>query len=35
MGILALVLFKDGQPVERTVGYMPKGKFLARLEPHL
>ncbi len=35
MGIPTLILFKNGQPVERIVGYMPKEKLLARLEPHL
>ena len=35
MGIPTLIIFKDGQPVERIVGYMPKEKLLARLEPHL
>ncbi len=35
MGIPTLILFKNGEPVERIVGYMPKEKLLARLEPHL
>lgn len=35
MGIPALLLFKDGEVVERITGYMPKHGFLARLEPHL
>jgi thioredoxin 1 len=35
MGIPALLLFKDGEVVERITGYLPKPKFLAKLEPHL
>ena len=35
MGIPTLLLFKDGEVVERLNGYLPKPKFLARLEPHL
>lgn len=35
MGIPTLLLFKDGEVVERITGYLPKPKFLARLEPHL
>jgi thioredoxin 1 len=35
MGIPSLLLFKDGEVVDRITGYMPKDKFLARLEPHL
>lgn len=35
MGIPALLLFKDGEVVERINGYLPKSQFLARLEPHL
>lgn len=35
MGIPTLLLFKDGEVAERINGYMPKPKFLARLEPHL
>lgn len=34
MGIPTLILFKDGQPVERIVGFMPKEKLLSRLSPH-
>jgi len=33
--IPTLILFKDGQPVERIVGFMPKEKLLAKLEPFL
>ncbi len=35
MSIPTLILFKNGQPVERIVGYMPKEKLLERLKPHL
>jgi thioredoxin 1 len=35
MSIPTLILFKDGQPVERLVGYMPKEKLVERLKPHL
>jgi thioredoxin 1 len=35
MSIPTLILFKDGQPVERIVGFMPKEKLLLRLKPHL
>ena len=33
--IPTLILFKDGQPVERVVGYMPKERLLSHLEQHL
>jgi thioredoxin 1 len=35
MSIPTLILFKDGQPAERIIGYMPKEKLLQRLKPHL
>lgn len=35
MSIPTLILFKDGQPAERIVGFMPKEKLLQRLKPHL
>ncbi len=35
MSIPTLILFKNGQPVERLVGFMPKGKLVDRLTPHL
>ena len=35
MSIPTLILFKDGKPVERVVGFMPKQKLLAKLAPHL
>jgi thioredoxin 1 len=34
MGIPTLILFKDGQAVERITGYMPKERLLERLTPH-
>lgn len=33
--IPTLILFKDGEPVERLVGYMPKDRLLSRIRPHL
>jgi thioredoxin 1 len=33
--IPTLLLFKDGQPVERLVGYMGKERLLAKIKPHL
>jgi thioredoxin 1 len=35
MSVPTLILFKDGRPVERLVGYMPRERILARLSPHL
>ncbi len=35
MSIPTLILFKDGQPVERIVGFLPKEKLLSKLTPHL
>jgi thioredoxin 1 len=34
-GIPTMILFKDGQAVERIVGFMPKPQLMKRLEPHL
>ena len=34
-GIPTMILFKDGQAVERIVGFMPKPQLLKKLEPHL
>ena len=34
MGLPTLILFKDGQPVERATGFMSKDRLLAKLEPH-
>lgn len=35
MSIPTLMLFKDGKPVERLIGYMPKAKLVEKLSPHL
>ncbi len=35
MSIPTLILFKDGKPVERIVGYMPKDRLLKQLAAHL
>ncbi len=35
MGIPAMILFVNGQPVERLQGYLPKDKIAAKLMPHL
>jgi len=35
MSIPTLILFKNGQVVERLVGAMPKRKLLDRITPHL
>ena len=35
MSIPTLLVFKDGQPVERIVGFMPKARLLAKITPHL
>ncbi|MEO8082418.1 MAG: thioredoxin [Ardenticatenales bacterium] len=33
--IPTLILFKNGREAERLVGFMPKERILAKLEPHL
>ena len=33
--IPTLILFKDGQPVERIVGFKPKEALMATITPHL
>ncbi|MGQ9628124.1 MAG: thioredoxin [Anaerolineae bacterium] len=33
--IPTLLLFKNGQPVERMIGYMKKEKLMEKIEPHL
>jgi thioredoxin 1 len=33
--IPTMILFKDGEPLERLVGFMPKKKLLEKLAPHL
>jgi thioredoxin 1 len=35
MGVPTLILFIDGEPVERMTGYVPKKKIIDRLGPHL
>jgi thioredoxin 1 len=35
MSIPTLLLFKNGEPVERIVGYQPKPQLLSRLKPHV
>lgn len=35
MGIPTLILFKDGEPVERFTGYQPKERITSKLEGHL
>lgn len=33
--IPTLLLFKNGEPVERIVGFQPKAQLLGKLQPHL
>ncbi len=35
MGIPTLILFKDGEAVERITGFKPKDKILSKLTPHI
>ena len=35
MGIPTLIIFKDGAPVERIVGYLPKERLLQQILPHI
>ena len=35
MSIPTLILFKDGQPAERLVGYMSKEQLMAKLTPSI
>ncbi|MBZ0277358.1 MAG: thioredoxin [Anaerolineae bacterium] len=35
MGIPTLILFKNGQPVERIVGYQPKDRINNKIKSHL
>lgn len=35
MGVPSLLLFKDGEPIERMTGYKPKNKIVQLFEPHL
>jgi thioredoxin 1 len=34
-GIPTMIVFKNGDPVETLVGWMPKEQLLKKLEPHL
>jgi thioredoxin 1 len=33
--IPTMILFKNGEPVERIVGYMPKERLLGKVRPHI
>jgi thioredoxin 1 len=35
MGVPTLMLFKDGQPVERVTGYQPKDRLVKKFTPHI
>lgn len=35
MGVPTLILFNNGQPIERMVGMMPKPKIVEKLKKHL
>lgn len=35
MGVPTLMLFKNGQPVERVTGYQPKERLEKKFTPHL
>ena len=35
MSIPTLILFKDGQAVERITGFTPKGKILNKINTHI
>ncbi len=35
MSIPTLILFKDGKPIERIVGYRPKEQLMAKIRPHM
>jgi thioredoxin 1 len=35
MSIPTMILFKDGEAVERLIGYMPKERLLQKITPHL
>ncbi len=34
-GIPTMILFKDGQPMETLIGFMPKEELLKKVEPHV
>jgi thioredoxin 1 len=33
--IPTLILYKNGEPVERVIGFQPKGRLMSKIEPHL
>ena len=35
MGVPTLMLFKNGEPVDRVTGYMPKDRLVKKFNPHL
>lgn len=35
MGVPTLILFIDGEPVERLTGFVPKNRIMDKLKPHL
>lgn len=35
MAIPTLILFKEGKPVDRIVGYVPKAELKKKVDPHL
>jgi thioredoxin 1 len=35
MSVPTVILFKDGQPLERLSGYQPKDKLVGKINPHL
>jgi len=35
MSVPTMVVFKDGNPVDKWIGAMPKRQIMARVEPHL
>jgi thioredoxin 1 len=35
MGVPTLMLFKNGEPVERVTGYAPKDRLLKKFSPHI
>jgi len=35
MSIPTMILFKDGKPVERMVGYVPRTRLLSKLKPYI
>jgi thioredoxin 1 len=35
LGMPTLILFKDGEPVERIVGFKPKSKIVSQLTAHI